>query len=240
MRKIGIIAAVVLVLSALGGTTYAAQDSLPGDTLYPLKAASEQMALRLPGSDVSRAERGQSFADRRVEEIVDLAAQGRTYDLGLAAEKYENALNITMTRIEAASAKGLVAGNVTGNVTARVAEATLKHLDVLLDVYDQVPDEAKPAIERAMEKAVTGHYRAMEALEGAGVDVSQIPGIPAEVRERLEGILDGIPPWAGPPDGVTPGPPDGVTPGPPDGVTPGPPDGVTPGPPGDDVPPGQP
>ncbi|MFU8796217.1 MAG: DUF5667 domain-containing protein [Dehalococcoidia bacterium] len=218
MKKAAIIVAIVLVLSGIGGATYAAQGSLPGDTLYPVKVATEQLALRLPGDDVSRAERGQSFADRRVEEIVDLAAQGRAHDLGLAAERYEHALNMTMARIEAAIRAGLVAGNVTGNVTARVAEATLKHVGVLLDVWEQVPDQAKPAIAMAMERAVTGHYRAMKALKEAGVDVSQLPGMPAEVRERLEGILDGIPPWAGPPDGVTPGPPDDVPGGRPDDV----------------------
>jgi len=231
MKRVAIVVAIVLILSGIGGATYAAQGSLPGDTLYPLKTVTEQLALRLPSDDVTRAERGQSFADRRVEEIADLAAQGRVPDLGLAAEKYENAMNITMARIEEAAAKGLVAGNVTGNVTARVAEATLKHLDVLLEVYDQVPDQAKSGLARAMERAVTGHYRAMAALEEAGVDVSQLPGMPAEVRERLEGILGGIPPWAGPPDDVPGGPPDDVPGGPPDDVPGGPPDDVPGGPP---------
>ncbi len=218
MKRVAIVAVIVLILSGIGGATYAAQGSLPGDTLYPLKAATEQLTLRLPGDDAARAERGQSFADRRVEEIVDLAAQGRVPDLDLAAEKYENAMNITMARIEAAIAKGLVAGNVTGNVTARVAEATLKHVEVLLEVFDRVPEQAQPAIARAMERAVTGHYRAMEALIEAGVDVSQLPGMPDEVRERLDDILDGIPPSPGPPDDVPGGPPDDVPGGPPDDV----------------------
>jgi len=237
---VSVIVAIVLVLSAVGGgTAYASQWSLPGDALYSIKLGTEQVRMALPGDDAARAERALGFADRRVEEIVDLAAQGRVHDLGLAAEKYENALNMTMTRIQTASAARLAAGNVTGNVTARVAEATLKHLEVLLEVFEQVPEDAKPAIARAMERSVTGHYRAMEALEEAGVDVSQLPGIPARVRERLENILGGRPPWAGPPDDVTPGPPDDVTPGPPDDVTPGPPDDVTPGPP-DHVTPGKP
>ena len=221
------IIAIVLALSAVGGgTAYASQWSLPGDALYSIKLGTEQVRMALPGDDAARAERALGFADRRVEEIVDLATQGRVHDLGLAAEKYEHALNMTMARVEAAVAAGLAAGNATGNVTARVAEATWKHVGVLLDVFEQVPENAKPAITRAMERSVAGHYRAMEALEEAGVDVSQLPGIPAEVRERLENILGGMPPWAGPPDDVTPGPPDDETPGPPDHVTPGPPDDV--------------
>lgn len=208
---VSVIIAIVLALAAVGGgTAYASQGSLPGDALYPVKLGTEQVRMALPGDDAGKAERALTFADRRVEEIVDLAAEGRIDDLGLAAEKYENALNITMTRIEAAIAQGQVAGNVTGNVTARVAEATRRHLDVLLGVYEQVPEVAQPAIARAMEKSVTGNERAMRALEEAGVDVSQLPGIPPDVWDRLQDILDGIPRSPGPPDDVTPGPPDDV------------------------------
>ncbi len=206
MKMLGILIAVALTLSALGGTVYAARDNLPGDTLYPVKAATEQVLMRFAGSDIARAERGLNFADRRLAEIAALAAQGRVQDLELAVEKYGNALNITMTRIEAAAARGRVAGNVTGNVTARVAEATLKHLDVLEEVYDRVPEQARPGIERAMERSVTGHHTAVAVLERAGVDVSRVPGIPKAVRERLGDRIP-IPSPPGPPVGVSPGPP---------------------------------
>jgi len=207
MKMLGILIAVALTLSALGGTVYAARDNLPGDALYPVKAATEQVVMRFAGNDIARAERGLVFAERRLDEIAELVAQGRVQDLELAVEKYGNALNITMTRIEAAIARGRVAGNVTGNVTARVAEATLKHLYVLEEVYEKVPEQAKPAIARAMERSVTGHHNAVAALKRAGLDDSRVPGIPEAVRERLRDILDGIPPAPGPPIPVSPGPP---------------------------------
>ncbi|MFO7773376.1 MAG: DUF5667 domain-containing protein [Dehalococcoidia bacterium] len=209
-----IVAVVVALLVVAGGTAYASQASLPGDALYPIKIGTEQAGMMLPGDDVGRAERGLGFADRRIVEIEALAEQGRSEYLGLAGEKYEQALNMTLARIEEATNKGLAAGNATGNVTARVAEATLKHMEVLADVHDKVPEQAQEAIKRAMNVSVAGHEAALQALERAGVDLSQLPGIPDEVWSRLEDILgDAMPPRPGVPDGVPPsGPPAGVPP----------------------------
>jgi len=193
-----IIVAIALALSALaGGTVYAAQASLPGETLYAVKLGSEQVAMMLPGDNLARAERSLEFANRRMEELEALAEEGRIEYLERARERYEHALNITLARMEQATNQELAAGNV----TARVAEATWRHMEVLQRVYGQVPEQAKPAIARAMEVSQRGHAAALGALE----------------RARLHGSQE-----SGPPEGVTPGPPEGVTPGPPEGVTPGP------------------
>ncbi|MFO7996849.1 MAG: DUF5667 domain-containing protein, partial [Dehalococcoidia bacterium] len=74
---VSIIVAIVLALSALGGgIIYAAEGSLPGDALYVVKLSTEQVGMVLPGDDIARAERALGFADRRVNEIVNLADMG--------------------------------------------------------------------------------------------------------------------------------------------------------------------
>jgi len=156
-----VILAIVLTLSALGGgTAYAAQDSLPGDALYPVKLGTEQIRLMLPGDDVVKAGRALSFAERRVGEIETLAEKERPQYLGLGVEGYDDALNTTLAGIERASNRGLA----TGNITARVAEATARHLSVLDKVYDMVPDEAKTAIAHARNVSQTGYFHALAAL----------------------------------------------------------------------------
>jgi len=156
-----IILVIVLALSALGGgAAYAAQDSLPGDALYPVKLGTEQMRMMLPGNDIVKAERALSFAERRVGEIEALAEKERPQYLGLGVEGYDDALNMTLTRIERAGDRGLA----TGNITARVAEATTKHLSVLDTVYDMVPPEAKAAIAHARNVSETGYFHALAAL----------------------------------------------------------------------------
>ena len=184
-----LIVAIVLTLSAVGGgTLYAAQASLPGDTLYSVKLSTEQAGMMLPGDDAARAERALNFADRRVEEMAALAEKGRPQDLDLAVEKYDYALNMTLTRIEQASDKGLP----TGNITALVAEATAGHLLVLDEVWDMVPDEAKAAIAHARNVSETGRENALATLakdnpvRAAEMNLAAMEGRLYRVRVRAE------------------------------------------------------
>ncbi len=160
---VGIIAAIVLVISAAGGgTAYAAQGSLPGDTLYPVKLGTERMALAFPGNAVSKAEQALGHAENRVQEFVDLSDRGRPEHLDLAAEKYDEAMARAVARMNATGENGQAAADV----SELVAEATSGHLDVLDTVYDQVPDDAKQAIEKARGVSLQGHTSALAALAG--------------------------------------------------------------------------
>jgi hypothetical protein len=158
-----VILAVVLAVSALGvGTAYASQSSLPGDTLYPLKLATEQAGMILSPDGAARAERALSFANKRMREIEALAQKGRPQDLELAVDQYGYALNMTLSMIEQAADRGLA----TENITALVAEATARHLSVLDEVWDTVPEEAKAAVAHARNVSETGRENALAALAG--------------------------------------------------------------------------
>jgi hypothetical protein len=72
-----IVASVVLViLVAGGGTVAAASDSLPGETLYPVKLATERVQLAFTFSDVGKAKLHAKFAGRRVEEMARIVERG--------------------------------------------------------------------------------------------------------------------------------------------------------------------
>jgi hypothetical protein len=183
-----VILAIVLVLSALGaGTAYAAQDSLPGDTLYSIKLATEQAGMMLLRDDAARAERALSFADKRVGEMEALAEKGRPQDLDLAVEKYGYALNMTLAMIERAGDRGLA----TGNITALVAEATARHLLILDEVWDIVPDEAKEAVTHARNVSEAGYFHALAALasnntvRAAEINVAAMEGRLNRVRAKV-------------------------------------------------------
>jgi hypothetical protein len=184
-----IVLVIVLALSAMGeGTVYAAQNSLPGDALYPVKLGTEQIIMMLPGDDVVRAERALSSAEQRVEEMEALAENGRPQDLGLAVEKYGYALNMTLVGIEQAGNSGLA----TKNITALVAEATTKHLYVLDTVYDKVPPQAKEAIAHARNVSETGYFYALAALAkndtiiAAEMNLAAMEGRLNRVRAKLQ------------------------------------------------------
>lgn len=72
-RPLTIAASVVVVLAmVLAGATWMSQKSLPGDTLYGLKRASENVRLSLASNSVSAAHDRLEFAATRVEEASQL------------------------------------------------------------------------------------------------------------------------------------------------------------------------
>ncbi len=191
MRKVAVILAIMVTLLALGtGTAYAAQGSLPGEALYPVKLGTEQVMMLLPRDEVVKAERALSFTERRMREIEALVAEGRVQDLGLAVERYGDVLNLALARIEQARKGGLA----TQNMTARVAEATAGHLSVLDTVYDMVPDAAKVAIAHAREIAEKGRQNALAALarentvQAAGMNLAAMEGRLNRVRTKAENM----------------------------------------------------
>ncbi|OGN97229.1 MAG: hypothetical protein A2Z77_06600 [Chloroflexi bacterium RBG_13_51_36] len=188
MRKIIIILVLVVTLLALGtGAAYAAQGSLPGETLYPVKLGTEQVRMLLPGDDVAKTERALDSADERVREMEALAEKGRSQDLDLAVEKYGYAMNMTVAAMERACNKGLD----TENVTAMVAEAMAAHLPILDTLYDMVPEEAKAAIGHAMETSEMGREDALVALarygtvQAAEMNLAAMEGRLNRIRARV-------------------------------------------------------
>jgi hypothetical protein len=165
MKKIVVILAIVITLSSLGSTVYAAQDSLPGDALYPVKLGLERMAMVLQGNDVPRAERALDFAGKRVREMVTLTERERLGDLGVTADKYCCAMNMSLLRMEAEFGRR---GPHAGDIAELVIAATAQHLSTLSELHDIVLDEAKPAIERAMVEAQNCHQRAIQIREELG------------------------------------------------------------------------
>jgi chorismate mutase len=68
---------VVASLAGFTGTLYAAQDDLPGQTLYPLKTWSEDVRVALTVDPARQVELLIDITQRRVEEIVTLARAGQ-------------------------------------------------------------------------------------------------------------------------------------------------------------------
>ncbi len=60
-----------------GGLTYAAQDSLPGQALYPVKTGTERLLLLVTLNSARRAEYHLELAERRVQEMVELTSMGQ-------------------------------------------------------------------------------------------------------------------------------------------------------------------
>ena len=184
-----VIAIVIALCAAGGGTVYAAQDSLPGDTLYTVKLRTEQVMMWL-GDDVAKAERALSFAERRVGEMEALAGKGRSQDLNLAVEKYDYSVSMTVAEMNRAHNRGLDAENV----TALVAEAMTGHLSILDTLYDMTPDEANAVIAQARETSERGREDALtalarsDAMHAAEMNLAAMEGRLNRVRTKLQDL----------------------------------------------------
>jgi len=90
-----------LILAALGtaGTVYAAQASLPGDTLYPVKTAAERVQLTLTLNHEQKAFLHLKLVQRRIDEVAGLATRRPEADASAPALAAAEALDSSVEEI---------------------------------------------------------------------------------------------------------------------------------------------
>jgi len=130
LKYMPIIIVIALILVTGGGTTMAAENSLPGDMLYPVKiSVNEKVAGYFAVSNESKAELANTLIQRRLEEAEKLAIKGE-----LNAE--------TQANIEANFERH--AEKINEKIAALKAEDTQKadevasNLEVSLRVHEQI------------------------------------------------------------------------------------------------------
>ncbi len=142
------LALLVTLLFAMlsGGTLYASAHALPGDALYPVKTAVEDLRLFVAGDERDSELHGQ-YATLRVEEIQTLLEAGREQDLSIALERFEENL---------LSASHLLENPKPGDEgwaeqkAAHLEDQMSHHVEVLGSVLEKAPPSAKPGLERAI------------------------------------------------------------------------------------------
>jgi hypothetical protein len=139
--------AMVLTLAFGTGAAYAAESTLPGDALYPVKLGLEEARLALSLTVAGDASLAASFADRRLAEIETLTARGRWVDAGRALGAYPTFVD-ELVRLEAQITDA--------DKAARIEAQLARHLEVLERVRGQAPESAQPALLQAMERAGRG------------------------------------------------------------------------------------
>jgi hypothetical protein len=86
-RWMGVLAGLAFVLLAGTGVVAASNSSLPGESLYSVKLATESVRIALASSDIDKAELYVKFTDRRVDEIIAMADQGDLQQMEKATER---------------------------------------------------------------------------------------------------------------------------------------------------------
>ena len=114
---IPLVSMLVVGLAGTAGVTYATAAALPGDILFPAKAAFEQVALDLAPGPSARADLSLAITERRLSEGEQLASHGRWAQAGLALEAASGALDRSVKLLEGvqeARALDLLTGRLAG------------------------------------------------------------------------------------------------------------------------------
>jgi hypothetical protein len=91
----------VVLLAGASGTVAASGNSLPGEMLYPVKTATEQVRLTFAGSDETKAELYVKFTNERVDEVIRLAERGDAKNINNATDRLEEYL-VAMVNLDIA------------------------------------------------------------------------------------------------------------------------------------------
>lgn len=139
------------------GTALAAESSLPGQPLYPVKRAGEAVRLAWTWQPQGRAALHVEFAERRLAEVTAVCPGGECPaglldDLDVQTQKAQEEVE----RLPAGKNAALL---------ERMVALTAHQEQVLLQVLAAAPDAARPGLERALERSRRGHERAQQALE---------------------------------------------------------------------------
>ena len=118
---------------------YAAQDSLPGEALYPLKTLSEEIRMNLSSSEETRLQLNLQYAERRIAELAEVAGE----DDGLAAR--------TMLRLQEHLNQALAAtGKVSQDEAIPAMERVRQTLQQQQRLMEQLLVNSDPVHEQAM------------------------------------------------------------------------------------------
>lgn len=190
--------ALLLALLLSTGTAWAAQDSLPGELLYPVKRATEQARLSLTRRPEARSNLLISLAERRLDEVAQLCPEGDCpQDLLDSLAAQTSAAQAEIERIPQGERTQLL---------EKIVALTERQQDVLTQVLEKAPAPARPGLERALERSQQGKERARQSLEREKTHRSKPDTPPGQ--EHTPGP---------PPKEHSPGPPAKArTPGPPD------------------------
>jgi hypothetical protein len=136
----------LLFVMLSSGTVYASAHALPGDALYPVKTAIEDLRL-VVASDERDSELYIQYTALRMEEIQSLVDAGREQDLAVALQRFEENL---------LGASQLIENPKPGDEgwaeqkAAHLEGQMHHHRNILLKVLEKAPSAARPGLARAL------------------------------------------------------------------------------------------
>lgn len=198
-----LIAAAVVLSIIAGSAGSAAAASLPGDPIFELKRAVEELQVALAPDAAARLDLLVEQADRRLNDLGTVAGRAPGA-LGPATDAYLAAVQ----RLHQAVSEVQAAPAAPARMVAleRAALAAARHVSVLEALAGRLPSAAQPGIQRAIEMQQQLRGTPGGAPSGAPVRPTAptiVPSVPVRTSTPARPTDAPIPPGrGGPPSGV--------------------------------------
>ena len=147
------LAAVLILILAGAGTVTASTGSLPGDTLYPVKTATEKVQGFFTFNSEAKANIHMKLAQRRLDEIKLLVKGNRSIPQSLLA--------VMNTETDGAIEMLSRSKQVRGESIDRLMGLTSNQKTVLLELMEKVPSKAQWRLQEALKRSEHAHGRAL-------------------------------------------------------------------------------
>jgi hypothetical protein len=173
------------VASATTSMAVAAQGAMPGDVLYPVKRAIENAQTNLQNDDASRAETMLGHAERRLDEVLRLQAEGA--DGPELAQALEELTVQTDEAADLAIADYYDTGNAEG--VEELRSFASRGITGLSAIGDDVPTSARPALVAAVQtlrQVDAAGFQACPACAGSPAELPDL-ALVASLDEMLSG-----------------------------------------------------
>lgn len=151
MHPVPALLAVMLVVASGAGITYAAEKSLPGDILFPVKVGvTEEVRGMFARSEEARVEWLIDVAERRLEETEELASENRLDAKAksqIAASFSEKTGELKDRLVSLEQRENL---NISADATSRIETSLMAHQDILSKLSER-EGESKDEINSVLE-----------------------------------------------------------------------------------------
>jgi hypothetical protein len=144
-RFAAVAAVIVVALSSLGGTIYAAQAAQPDDLLYGVKTFTEQVQIMLEADPEDKLDLYVSFANRRMEEIHNQAAAGEQVSERALALLEQHTLKM-MEQAAKLDESGL------NKALQQIEENLQQQNQMMAELGQEHPQEGPPGLLHAQER----------------------------------------------------------------------------------------
>jgi len=185
----------MILLTGTGSMLTVSQNSLPGEDLYSVKRAAEQMAYTVTLDNVDRVELSAQFTDRRLAEAKMLIDKGQYTSVESTLQDYEQGITQTLALLNQVSGQS---SSEVEEVAANVKQNFDQNGRELKAIADQVP----------MNVRVKNRVRRAEMVsrDGAAMANTVYQKIQDNKQNPAAAATDTIPPAPPPPPSPTPVP----------------------------------